>query len=117
VGLPPGKIWVEGDATRLEQVVVNLVNNAASFTPPGGNLTVAVTPGRGRVEIRVRDDGPGIPPDLLPHVFEPFVQGKQSAARSEGGLSSTPSSACTPARSTPTPTRTARGSPSQSGCR
>ena len=86
VDVPQGKIWVEGDATRLEQVVVNLVNNAAKFTPPGGDIAVTVAAAGEKVEIRVRDNGPGIEQDLLPHVFEPFVQGKQSMARSEGGL-------------------------------
>ena len=86
VNVPPGKIWVEGDATRLEQVVVNLVNNAAKFTPRGGNISVAAVVAGREVEVRVCDNGPGIEEELLPHVFEPFVQGKQSMARSEGGL-------------------------------
>lgn len=86
VDLPPRKVWVEGDATRLEQVVVNLVNNAAKFTPPQGHIFVNVVAGPMEVEVCVRDDGPGIAEDLLPHVFEPFVQGKQSLARNEGGL-------------------------------
>lgn len=86
VDLPPHTVWVEGDATRLEQVVVNLLNNAAKFTPPGGNISVAVAPGEDKVEVCVRDNGPGIGPELLPHIFEPFVQGQQTMARSEGGL-------------------------------
>lgn len=86
LNLPRHKVWVEGDATRLEQVVVNLVNNAAKFTPPKGNISVTVTAEGDCVEIRVGDDGPGIAEDLLPHIFEAFVQGRQSMARSEGGL-------------------------------
>lgn len=84
--LPRNSVWVEGDATRLGQVVVNLVNNAAKFTPPKGNVSVALTVEGGEAEICVRDDGPGIEADLFPHMFEPFVQGRQSLARSEGGL-------------------------------
>lgn len=84
--LPRQKVWVEGDATRLGQVVVNLVNNAAKFTPPKGNISVAVAVEGSEVEVSVRDDGPGIPADMFPHIFEPFVQGKQSLARSDGGL-------------------------------
>jgi signal transduction histidine kinase/CheY-like chemotaxis protein len=84
--LPRREVWVEGDATRLGQVVVNLVNNAAKFTPPRGNISVALAIEGTEVEICVRDDGPGIPADLWPHIFEPFVQGRQTLARSEGGL-------------------------------
>jgi signal transduction histidine kinase/ActR/RegA family two-component response regulator len=86
VALPENKVWVEADATRLEQVVVNLVNNAAKFTHTGGEIHVTVTAGPEVAEVRVRDNGPGIAPNVLPHVFEPFVQGKQTMARSEGGL-------------------------------
>jgi signal transduction histidine kinase len=86
IDVPPHELWVWGDPTRLEQVVVNLLNNAAKFTPPRGNLVLTATAGDGEVVLCVRDDGPGIPEDLLPHVFEPFVQGKQMLARSEGGL-------------------------------
>ncbi len=78
------RVW--GDPTRLEQVITNLLNNAAKYTPPGGGLSVSVEAEGGEAVVRVRDDGPGIPPDLLPHVFEPFVQGKQTLDRSEGGL-------------------------------
>jgi signal transduction histidine kinase len=86
IDLPPHDLWVWGDPTRLEQVVVNLLNNAAKFTPPGGNLALTASARDGEVVLCVRDDGPGIPEDLLPHVFEPFVQGQQMLARSEGGL-------------------------------
>jgi CheY-like chemotaxis protein len=84
--LPGEEVWIEGDGTRMGQVVVNLVNNAAKFTPPKGNISVGVTVVEEEAEICVRDDGPGIPADLLPHIFEPFIQGRQSLARSDGGL-------------------------------
>ncbi len=88
VRFPEGEIRLIGDATRLGQVVVNLLNNAAKFTPEGGNLEVELSVDRdlGRASVRVGDDGPGIAPELLPNVFEPFIQGEQSMARDLGGL-------------------------------
>jgi signal transduction histidine kinase/CheY-like chemotaxis protein len=86
VDLPRAGMWVRGDATRLEQIVVNLLNNAAKFTPEGGNIAIGVDVAGDDVELRVHDDGPGIADDLKPHIFESFVQGSQSLARSEGGL-------------------------------
>jgi signal transduction histidine kinase/ActR/RegA family two-component response regulator len=78
--------WVNGDATRLEQIIVNLVGNALKFTPAGG--TVLVTTGRegNDAVIRVTDSGAGIDPVLLPRIFELFAQGKQDPARPAGGL-------------------------------
>jgi signal transduction histidine kinase/CheY-like chemotaxis protein len=86
VDLPPEEVWVRGDPTRLEQIVVNLLNNAAKFTPPGGNIAVALAGGENECELRVQDDGPGIADELRPHIFDSFVQGSQTLARSEGGL-------------------------------
>jgi signal transduction histidine kinase/CheY-like chemotaxis protein len=86
VDLPQQPAWVVGDATRLEQVVVNLVNNAAKFTPPKGHLSVSVAAESSWVRIQVCDDGPGIAESIRPHIFEPFVQAQQTIARSEGGL-------------------------------
>jgi len=86
VELPAGAVWVWGDPTRLGQVAANLLGNAAKFTPPGGHLGVSVTVSDGHTELAVWDDGPGIPADLLPRVFEPFVQGGQGVARDAGGL-------------------------------
>lgn len=84
--LPDAELWVAGDATRLEQIAVNLLNNAAKFTPRGGNIALHADKHGAEIVIRVRDDGPGIAADLLPRIFEPFVQGVQTLERSDGGL-------------------------------
>lgn len=84
--IPARRLWVWADPTRLEQVVANLLTNAAKFTPAGGHMEACVAVQGNQAEVCVRDDGPGIPEDLLPHVFEPFVQGRQTLDRAEGGL-------------------------------
>src|SRR5262249_55397803 len=79
-------IVVEGDPTRLEQVVTNLLDNAVKYTPPGGHITVAVErPGPDAV-IRGTGSGIGRPGEMLPHTLEPFVQVKASRRRAGGGL-------------------------------
>jgi CheY-like chemotaxis protein/anti-sigma regulatory factor (Ser/Thr protein kinase) len=84
--LPTQRAQVRGDGTRLVQVVTNLLNNAARYTPEGGviELELAVEPGA--VHIVVRDNGIGIDATLLPHIFDLFVQGERSFDRAEGGL-------------------------------
>jgi signal transduction histidine kinase len=82
--LQPG--WVDGDPTRLEQIATNLIDNAVKYTPAGGSIHIAICPAGSDVEMKVTDSGVGIPPDLLPHVFEVFVQGTISLDRSQGGL-------------------------------
>jgi signal transduction histidine kinase/CheY-like chemotaxis protein len=86
VSLPDEPVFVEGDATRLEQVLTNLLSNAAKYTPDGGRIAVAVERLGGDAILRVRDDGVGISPELLPHVFDLFVQADKTLARSRGGL-------------------------------
>jgi signal transduction histidine kinase len=78
--------WVDGDATRLEQVVTNLVENAAKYTPESGNITVRVGVRDGRAMLEVRDTGSGITPALLPRIFDLFTQGERTLDRSQGGL-------------------------------
>jgi PAS domain S-box-containing protein len=78
--------WIDGDGTRVLQIVGNLLQNAARFGRNGGAVSVSLATGDRRATIRVRDDGMGIPPDFLPHVFEPFVQQDQGVARGTGGL-------------------------------
>jgi signal transduction histidine kinase len=84
---PEQELWADGDPLRLTQIIGNLLQNAQKFTDPGGRVTLSLVAGDQSVaEIRVRDNGIGIAPELLEHVFEPFVQGDGSLARTEGGL-------------------------------
>jgi signal transduction histidine kinase len=78
-------VWVNGDPTRLQQVIGNLVENAAKYTPPGGHIRVCVRRHEGMAELTVQDDGKGIEAELLPRVWDVFVQGKVTN-RSQGGL-------------------------------
>ena len=78
--LPDEPIEVVGDELRLHQVVTNLLTNARKHTPAGTTVTVAATPSR----VQVHDDGPGFPPDLLPHAFERFARADQSRQRDGG---------------------------------
>jgi two-component system CheB/CheR fusion protein len=83
---------VNGDAMRLEQVFVNLLHNATKFTPEAGRIWLSlIADGSGNGEhevatVRVRDEGAGIEPDALPHIFELFVQGDRRSERSRSGL-------------------------------
>ena len=86
MSLPPEPLWVEGDAARLTQVIVNLLNNAAKYTDPGGHIALAAHGADGRVVLRVRDGGVGIAPELLGRVFDLFTQGDRASNRAEGGL-------------------------------
>ena len=77
---------LEADPTRLEQILVNLLTNAAKYTPAGGRIQLIAGVEGDEVVFRVRDNGVGIPPELLPRMFDLFAQGDRSLARSEGGL-------------------------------
>jgi CheY-like chemotaxis protein len=79
-------VWVSGDDSRLSQVVANLLNNAAKYTPEGGSIDLQVASRAGEAVITVRDNGSGIETELLPRVFELFVQGDRSLDRGQGGL-------------------------------
>ncbi|MFC4931207.1 response regulator [Massilia sp. GCM10023247] len=78
--------WVDGDPTRLEQVATNLFDNALKYTPAGGTIDITIADDGDEVLLTVRDTGVGIAPDLLPHVFDVFVQGTISLDRAQGGL-------------------------------
>ena len=79
-------VWVEADATRLEQIVTNLLDNAVKYTPVGGAITVETSGDDQHVVLSVKDNGVGISAELLPQVFEVFVQGDSSLNRAQGGL-------------------------------
>jgi two-component system, OmpR family, sensor kinase len=82
--LPDEPVLVTGDPVRLTQVVSNLLANARTHTPEGTTVTVGVTPGGDEVLLTVSDDGPGIPPELMPHIFERFTRGDGSRSRKAG---------------------------------
>ena len=86
VSLPTKPIWVQADPARMEQVVVNLLNNAAKYTDAGGLVQLTVNQEGAEAVIRVRDNGVGIAPEMLPHIFELFTQVDGSLGRSYGGL-------------------------------
>jgi signal transduction histidine kinase len=83
---PPGAVVVIGDATRLTQVVANLLQNAGKYTPRGGHIEMSLSTGDRHAEIRVRDNGIGIPAAFLPRLFEKFSQVTPALDRAEGGL-------------------------------
>jgi signal transduction histidine kinase len=83
---PEVPIWVQADAARLEQVFVNLLSNAAKYTDAGGSVKLSVDRDRSEAIVRVRDSGIGISPEVLPHVFDLFVQADPSSRRGNAGL-------------------------------
>jgi PAS domain S-box-containing protein len=86
VTLPPGSLTIEGDLTRLEQALANLLNNAAKYTDEGGQIWLDVSTDTPDIMLQVRDTGPGIAPTLLPHVFDLFTQAERPLDRAQGGL-------------------------------
>jgi signal transduction histidine kinase/DNA-binding response OmpR family regulator len=86
VELPPHPLTLSADKARLEQVLSNLLNNAAKYTEPGGTIRLEVVREGDEAVARIRDDGIGIEPRLLPRVFELFTQADRSLDRSQGGL-------------------------------
>ena len=85
VSFRPG-LHLKADPTRLEQIIVNLLANAAKYTESGGRVWLSAAQEGSEVVIRVKDTGIGIPPESLPRMFELFTQGDRTLARSEGGL-------------------------------
>ncbi len=86
VTLPEESIRLEADPTRLEQILWNLLNNAAKYTEPGGQITLSAVRDRGEVVVRVRDTGIGIEPEMLPRLFQMFVQVGEHRKHAQGGL-------------------------------
>jgi signal transduction histidine kinase len=85
VCIPPG-LWVEGDGRRLAQVVSNLIDNAAKYTEVAGSVWIECHPPNDEVVLSVRDSGIGIDANVLPHVFDLFMQAPQALDRAQGGL-------------------------------
>jgi two-component system, sensor histidine kinase len=79
-------IWVHGDSQRLAQVISNLLNNAAKYTPAGGRIALELSSHDGQAVVRVQDTGAGIPPDMLENVFEMFTQVHRTLGHAQGGL-------------------------------
>ncbi|MGW6978060.1 sensor histidine kinase [Streptomyces sp. NPDC054932] len=84
LNLPEEPAPIRADPARMQQVLVNLLANARTHTPPGTTVTAHVSRETSAVRLRIEDDGPGIPPDLLPHVFERFARGDASRSRAAG---------------------------------
>ncbi len=86
LSVPPQPLWLYADAARLEQVVVNLLTNAAKYTDEGGQLWLSVEQEGDTAVLRVRDTGIGIAAELLPRIFDMFTQAERSLDRAQGGL-------------------------------
>jgi CheY-like chemotaxis protein len=86
VSFPEQAVWVEGDLIRLSQVIANLLTNAAKYTEKAGHISVKLEREGEDAVLRVRDTGVGIPPELQSRIFDLFLQGDRSLARSQGGL-------------------------------
>jgi PAS domain S-box-containing protein len=84
--LPNRPTFLDADATRIEQILSNLIGNAVKYTEPGGEIELVVEQLGAEVEIRLRDNGIGITPEVLPHIFDMFVQADQGSKRTQGGL-------------------------------
>jgi PAS domain S-box-containing protein len=82
----PRDLVIEVDATRMTQVFANLLTNAAKYTQPRGHITIAAARGATTIVVTVSDDGPGITAEMLPSIFDPFVQGEPTIDSAEGGL-------------------------------
>jgi PAS domain S-box-containing protein len=86
VQLPQRPVWVDADSSRLSQVMINLLNNAAKYTGAGGTIKLTLTTEGDQAVARVEDNGAGIPPDMLNEVFDMFTQVNRTLDRSQGGL-------------------------------
>jgi signal transduction histidine kinase len=84
--LPDRPLWVEGDPVRLVQAFTNLLNNAARYTQPGGEVQVSLAREGSQAVVRVKDTGIGIDPSMLQSIFDPFVQVDTASPQSRQGL-------------------------------
>lgn len=86
IDVPKETVWVCADATRMAQILVNVLNNSCKYTPPGGSIAIQVTGHPKDVALEIKDTGAGIAADLLPRIFDLFSQGERTLDRAEGGL-------------------------------
>jgi signal transduction histidine kinase/CheY-like chemotaxis protein len=86
VTMPGNIVWLDADVTRVVQIISNLLNNAAKYTPPGGRIDLVAELVDGEAVIRIIDSGIGVPPAMLPKIFDLFTQVDGAAERSQGGL-------------------------------
>jgi signal transduction histidine kinase/DNA-binding response OmpR family regulator len=86
IALPSRPVRLSADPTRLTQIIANLLNNAAKYTDPGGSILLQAGVEGDNVQLRVRDNGIGLAPEMLPKIFELFVQSERGADRAQGGL-------------------------------
>ena len=86
VAIPPEVLWLDVDPARMEQVLVNLLTNAAKYTEKGGRIWLTARADGDTIELQVRDSGMGIAAELLPYIFDLFTQADRSLDRSQGGL-------------------------------
>ena len=86
VEMPPGEVWLDADPTRLAQIFLNLLNNAAKYSQPHGSIRLVARVDGSEIEVSVQDQGVGIPPAKLDHIFEMFMQVDVSWERTQGGM-------------------------------
>jgi len=86
VTIPRYPVWVHGDPVRIEQMIVNVLNNAAKYTDPGGEITLSCYADTTHVHISIKDNGMGIEPEMLARIFEPFLQIDTKRSHATGGL-------------------------------
>ncbi|SFJ51327.1 PAS domain-containing protein [Planctomicrobium piriforme] len=86
ISLPAAPAWIDADPVRMAQVVGNLLNNASKYTPPNGTIWISLEALDRSILLCVKDSGIGIPPELIPHLFDLFMQDERSIDRSQGGL-------------------------------
>jgi CheY-like chemotaxis protein len=86
VTLPSEELWIDADAARLSQILTNLLQNAAKYTEPGGQISLTVERAEQQILFRVQDNGPGLSPAMLTRIFDLFMQVEQTLNRAHGGL-------------------------------
>jgi signal transduction histidine kinase len=82
----PGDVAYRGDPELLRRMVLNLLDNAIRYTPPGGKVSASLEAANGNLRLQVADTGVGIPPEAAPHIFERFYRGDQARSRQNGGF-------------------------------